>query len=396
MKNAFLTITLLLGFINLPISVNAQLDLSFLVETNRLPEGMPKIVKWLEIGMSRVYISGLQKSDSQRGDQKFLSFQKTGALPLTTSFPLTGITLSQSGIPNEKYPRIGKSKTISLTYSYEMQAYFAYSPDSFIYNDRQYAFILACRVMRLDDTQILAQTFNFLLEGDPNQKANEFIKRINTVNKTAITIPSGEPDINKLTTLLYNQFTKGKLREVMFRTFILGKDNKATDRQLNIFFRSMSNFRNDDVNRKLEDMNDPKIKINMGEVSRLLLPSKWANPLAAKPVDSLVAFDFQYATANFTLAQKKLTLTFNGKSNQPSKFIGSKEFRFDHKKAMGTWQSIYKPNEGVTLSEISIELAETGIQILGRSANDRQFLLQSITWPNDFEKANRYLWKENP
>jgi hypothetical protein len=63
---------------------------------------------------------------------------------------------------------------------------------------------------------------------------------------------------------------------------------------------------------------------------------------------------------------------------------------------MGTWQSIYKPNEGVTLSEISIELAETDIQILGRSANDRQFLLQSITWPNDFEKANRYLWKEIP
>ncbi|WEK21608.1 MAG: hypothetical protein P0Y49_10710 [Candidatus Pedobacter colombiensis] len=395
MKNAFSAITVLLAF-SLPLVVNAQLDLSSLVETNRLPEGMPKIVKWLDIGMSKVNISGLQKSDSQRGDQKFLSFQKTGALPLTTNFPLTGITLSQSGTPSLNFPRIGKSKTISLTYSYEMQAYFAYSPDRFVYNDRQYAFILACNVMRLDDTQILAQTFNFLLEGNSNQKAYEFIKRINSVNKTTLTVPPGELDINKLTILLYNQFTRGKLMEVMFRTFILGKDNKATDRQLNLFFRSMGNFRNDEVNRKLEDMNDPKININMGEISRLLLPSKWASPLATKPVDSLVAFEFQYATANFTLAQKKLTLAFNGKSNQPGKFTDGREFRFDQKKGMGTWQSIYKPSEGITLSELSIELSETGIQILGRSANDRQFLLQSITWPKDFEKANLYLWKENP
>jgi len=374
----------------------AQNTLGEVAEISNLPDNMPKVKHWVSLLLDRSFIGDLQTSSSSKGDATFLSFKLKGGEQNLT-LPATGgmsVHFKQKGAT--KNPWLASTGTFSVQYKRELLAYGGLPMTEFRHGDNLFYFKLAMDLIKLNDAQMIAQVLNYFVEADRTYAKFDIMNRqLNTSMKLNMPAPSGKVEtIGDYLPMLAKYFKGEALKDAIFRTYILGKTQIETDRNLHRFFSPTSGpFSGSNVASKLSELNDPSFNLATETPEQLRIPYKLLK-MPPKQADSVFRYDYQYIVGKFNLAARSLELTFKGKHLNPVPLKALKIWSFDAKKG-ADWKPATQlgGKSEVNFTELTLIVSEQDITLSGRDFEEIRYLIWQMAWPKDFVKTSIKDWR---
>ena len=391
MKSSILLILILFGIgVEPALAQNNLLDVANL---NELPNDMPKVKHWASLMLSKGYIGDLQYSSSKIGDNQFLSFRLKGG-KVAYGLPVTnGVAMHFKQKGNINNPRLAGTGVLSMNFKRLMKVYHPLAMSEFKRGDDYFYFKLGTEIFKLTDAQVLAHTLNYFVDGNTAQKFELMRKTVNAKMKSNLMPLRSKDEFNEFAEGFKNVF-KDRVREVVFKSYVKGKDQKETDKNLQKFFALMGYPLDGRVSSSLEELNDPFFELKTETSEELVIPYQL---LKMDPVkgDMLFKFNYQYVTGRFYLANKELKLTYKGNNQLPVALANLKQITYSHPEGKVQWVKPYnRQKPEVIFKQIVLSIAEDKIQLMGVDHEDMTFLISSINWPPNFLKTTLMDWKD--
>lgn len=357
---------------------------------------MPKIKHWVSLLLNRSFIGDLQTSSSSKGDAIFLSFKLKGGEQNLT-LPATGgmaVHFKQKGIT--KNPWLASTGAFSIQYKRELLAYSSLPMTEFRHGDNLFCFKLAMNLIKLNDAQMIAQVLNYFVEADRTYAKFDIMHRqLNTSMKLNMPLLSGKIEtIGDYLPILAKYFKGEALKDAIYRTYILGKTQTETDRNLHRFFASTSGpFSDSNVASKLSGLNDPSFNLSTETSEELRIPYELLK-MKPKKGDSVFRYDYQYLVGKFDLFARSLELTFKGKHLNAVPLTALKLWGFDAKKG-ADWKpdTQLRGKTAVNFTELTLAVSEQDITLSGRDFEENRYLIWQMAWPKDFLKTSIKDWR---
>ncbi|MDN3548893.1 hypothetical protein [Mucilaginibacter aquaedulcis] len=330
---------------------NKLSDLYTLEPGDHYPQNMPYVQQWITRTLQPIFVRNLQSSDNARSATKFLSFNLAGSSASALMLPNTGGLRLLSG-PGQ----------IKVQYSQELLNYKPFDITSFDYQYQSY-FLLARDVLRITTDQMIANTMNFFIEtdGTKKDKYDLFIDHVNKQMKVKMPY-STIKQVHALAAVVEKQFPK-KTAEVIYSTYIQGKNDNETSQRLQQFYNITGFFQNA-VAERLDDMMSPKLQFRQDAVQTLEIPLKILTIPGLK--DSLANFRVETAKTVLNYHERHLEITFTGKLRQQVLIVSPKVMDRDVKTGKFIWvKPSHLVTEKVDFKELQLVVSENGTSLSG-------------------------------
>ncbi|AXG73533.1 hypothetical protein DVK85_04515 [Flavobacterium arcticum] len=208
---------------NIQIARRYYPKLSEIVTVDDLPESLSFIQEGLNAIFDKIHYKNLQYSKSYRGDSAFYSLDIVTKQDIGLNL-LGNIRLILN--PDATDSNIS-SFPVRVEYQWEILGYLrSFSLDDFAFSPEAF-FNIGLQVFRIDDGQIVANTFNFFVNPTGSEtKFENFASSIDEVYpNSSFTLPEN-PTIDTVTESINNDPELGSVAEVIFNIYIL-RDNST-------------------------------------------------------------------------------------------------------------------------------------------------------------------------
>ena len=373
----------------------AQNSLGDLAEVSNLPDNMPKLKHWTSLMLNHFFIGDLQTSSSARGDATFISFKLKGG-DQSFVLPATGgmvVNFKQKGA--SKNPWLASTGTFSINYKRELLAYTRLALTDFRQGDNFFDFKLGVDVIKVNDAQMVAHTLNYFVEAENTAGKFEVMrKQLNARMKLNMPAPPVKDDLQAFMIVLRKHFNGEALKDAIYKTYILGKTQKETDKNLYSFFgRTSGPFVDYAVPARLSQLNDPYFELKTETPEQLRIPYALVR-MQSKVGDSVFKYDYQYLVGRFKLAERKLDLTFKGSHLRGVPRAQLKVWAHDPKLGAAWKPATILGKDDVQFTQLLLSLSEDKIELKGYDFMDAEYLIATMPWPKDFVKTTMMDWKK--